>query len=327
MSDRRIKVLYITGMSRSGTTILGNILGQAEGHAHFGEIHELFWHADKLLKGQSLCGCGRPVVECEVWKGVVEEVFGGFAQIRPEEMRRLARSAARIRYIPSMMTRRGRSRMRVRADAFLQVLYSLYSSLQRVTGAKIIVDSSKTASYGYVLSMTPGIEVYPVHTVRDPRAVAFSWMRPKYDPSRKRRMETRGPLWSALYWVLWTPGAERVWRSSEWRNRYLQIRYEDLVKDPRKSLGEIMRLVGKTEAALPLVDDRSVRIGPSHVIAGNPGRFDRGIVTLRPDLEWSSSMKTKHRLAVTAATWPWLRRYGYRVRSRPRSIGADQNVT
>ncbi|MBA3432215.1 MAG: hypothetical protein H0U16_12145, partial [Actinobacteria bacterium] len=50
-----LKVLFIMGWTRSGSTILDNLLGEVEGFFSTGELHYL-WRRG-LLEGR-LCSCG-----------------------------------------------------------------------------------------------------------------------------------------------------------------------------------------------------------------------------------------------------------------------------
>jgi hypothetical protein len=45
-------------------------------------------------------------------------------------------------------------------------------------------------------------------------------------------------------------------------------------------------------------------------VAGNPMRFERGEVPIRPDEVWRTQMSRKGRTTVEALTWPLLVRYG-----------------
>ena len=53
----------------------------------------------------------------------------------------------------------------------------LYTAIADTTGCDVIVDSSKWPQYGLLLSETLPFDVYVLHLVRDPRAVAYSWQR------------------------------------------------------------------------------------------------------------------------------------------------------
>ena len=75
----------------------------------------------------------------------------------------------------------------------------LYRAIATVTGARVIVDSSKLPSYLAVLRGVDGLDVRTVHLVRDPRAAAFSWQRAKAltDGARRATMERISPPKSA----------------------------------------------------------------------------------------------------------------------------------
>ena len=57
MNKNRIKILNITGWGRSGSTILGSILGEIEGFFYAGEIRNIW---NRVLLENRLCGCGVP---------------------------------------------------------------------------------------------------------------------------------------------------------------------------------------------------------------------------------------------------------------------------
>ena len=71
-----------------------------------------------------------------------------------------------------------------------------------VSGAQVIVDSSKDASRGYLLrSMGSRIDLRVVHLVRDARAVAYSLCeRRKFDPGSGREIGGHGYVRAAAGW-------------------------------------------------------------------------------------------------------------------------------
>ena len=74
----KFKVLYVAGSGRSGSTILGNILGGVEGFFSVGELR-LIW--ERGLIRNWLCGCGVSFRECPVWSEVVSERSGTSATL------------------------------------------------------------------------------------------------------------------------------------------------------------------------------------------------------------------------------------------------------
>jgi hypothetical protein len=177
------------------------------------------------------------------------------------------------------------------------------------------VDSSKVAAYGYILGNLPGIELYVVHLIRDPRATAYSWQRQKARPdvrsddSGPQYMERRGPLVCSMDWSTANLASERLWR--RYPRRYMRMRYEDFVANPRLHIQRILDLVEDGDRDLAFVNGHRAKLEIDHTFSGNPNRVQTGWVTLRGDDEWRKALRQSHRGLVTALTWPLLLRYGY----------------
>jgi hypothetical protein len=303
-----VKVLYVVGLGRSGSTILSNSLGQIPGFFSGGELNFIWRH--NVLENR-LCGCGRPFRECPVWTRVMDEAFGGMDGVDPPEMMRLQSIGARTRHIPMMLTEGGRRSLAERLEQFLIGYGRLYEAIGTATGSRVVVDSSKEPAHGFAMSMVPGVDLYALHLVRDPRAAAYSWSKkkPQPDTDTKEFMARFSPAKSSALWDSWNASAEALWRHTP--EKYLRLRYEDFVADPRKSFEEILALVGERDAEPPLVGEREVKLGVSHTVSGNPNRFETGAVELRTDREWISKMKPRDKALVTALTFPLLKHYGY----------------
>lgn len=303
-----VKVLYIAGTGRSGSTILDNVLGQLPGFFSVGELRYLW---ERGMVDNRLCGCGRPFRDCPLWASVLQEAFGGADQVDPQEMIGLTESRVRGRHVPRLLASR-RSTSPPPVDSYEGRLQLLYHAVARSTGCRVIVDSSKLPSYGRILENIPTLDLYVVQLVRDPRASAYSWMRKRelYDYGDVRLMARQQPLQSSGFWTLWNAAAELLWHPL--RSRYLRLRYEDFVADPRSSVRRVLRLLGEEVPELPFTGPTTVRLGPTHSVAGNPGRLtNNGEVELRADSEWVQAMRPRDRTLVTAMTWPLLLRYGY----------------
>ena len=305
----KVKVLYIAGFGRSGSTILDNLLNQAEGFLSVGELCYMW---DHNLAENGLCGCGRSPMECEVWGKVLAD--DGISEIDAKEMARIERSGIRTRHLPLAFLPPGREVLASRLKGYYaENLEKTYRTVQRTTGARVIVDSSKNPLYGRVLGTIPSIDLYVVHLVRDPRAAAYSWLRKKLQPDRGEfgYMDQHAPAKSSLLWTLWNAASETFWGRVS--GRYLTLRYEDFVADPRAALTSVLNMVGEGGSDLPFVAGNTVDLGVSHTIAGNPNRVKTGKIGLCLDDEWKGRMRLQDRALVTLLTLPLLRRYGYPI--------------
>ena len=308
---RRVRVLYVGGTGRSGSTLLDRMLGEIPGFVSVGEVVHL-WR--RGLAGDQLCGCGERFRACPYWADVGEAAFGGWDRLQPAEVLGLQRSVDRNRFIPLMLAPRGRYRDRLRRYAHL--LGRLYGALASVAGARVVVDSSKHASTAFLLRRVPGVDLRVAHLVRDSRGVAFSWGRRVRRPevvAGEAYMPTPGAARAGTDWVAYNGLFELLRLTGV---PMLLVRYESLVADPRRELERILHLTGEGlgDDALAFLRDGAAELGVGHTVSGNPMRFRTGPVELRPDEEWRHGMDPGRRRLVSAITMPLLYRYGYRVR-------------
>jgi len=304
--SERVTVLYVGGSGRSGSTLLDNMLGQLDGFFSCGELRYV-WERGRVEDRP--CGCGQPFSSCPVWQAIMAAAFPD-GEPDPRRMMRAMSSHLRTRHLLRIL-RRARAGAAAAPDEYEQALDRLYRAVAAVTGARVVVDSSKLPPYGAVVARLPSVDFFAVHLVRDSRATAYSWSRkrPLPDFAGKRLMQ-RHPTWKAAWlWAMWNTVAEILWRPLG--PRYLRLRYEELAAAPRREVCRAAGLVGEVPATLPFTGPSTVRLTPTHSVAGNPSRFAHGDIELRPDTEWIAAMPARDRWLVTAMTWPLLRRYGY----------------
>jgi hypothetical protein len=316
-----VRVLFFAGSGRSGTTVINSILGQMDGVFAAGELRYL-WQRGMLEN--RLCGCGVPFAECPVWSAVLGRAFSGLpgidpAAVDPGEIAQRLLSRLRMARVPMMLCRRMLGRRAVAWHPDDLLIGEVYRALSAETGQRIIVDSSKLPPYGLLLSALPGVELYVLHIVRDARATAFSWRRPKraLDFGDGQLMPQQQPWKSSLLWLVWNGLTAMLWRRAE--GRYLRVRYEDFVRDPKATMSQVAVMVGLDPALLPFETATTVRLQPTHSVAGNPDRHRHGSIELASDNEWLTAMPAGQRALVTALTAPALVGFGYRL--APKGLG------
>ena len=304
----RPKVLYIVGKGRSGSTLLDIILGEIDGYFSTGQLRTLW--TSGLINAYD-CGCEVPVPKCEVWAPILEEAFG--PDLDPRRIADLQRAVLSWRSAPRVLRA---ARRRSAGDwpelhEYRRVLSTLYRAIATVTGARVIVDSSKAPAHPGSVGLVPDIEPYVIHLVRDPRAVAYSWRRRKALPGRGniKEMPRFGPVYSAASWTVRNLAAERT-RRVLGRGGSMVVRYEDLVARPAETVSAISGMVGEP-GTLPFVDDRTVALSVNHTVSGNPIRTNVGEITLKADREWAERMPPRDRTLVSVLTRPVRKRYGY----------------
>ncbi len=304
-AENKLKVLFVAGLGRSGSTVLSNIVGEAPGFASVGEIMNL-WQRGVI--DNKVCGCGEPFWDCPFWSAVFEDAFGSRSAIeaaRVDVIKSSLRNADILRcWLPG-----GKQQVQAKIDAYSPYVEKLFTSIQKVTNCSVIVDASKIPIDAFVLASIPRIELYILHLVRDPRAVAYSWMKKKlYDSSRDEYMEQLSPFLSTLIWSGWNTLIELVWKR---RGRYMLLHYEDLMRQPQPVFQDIMQLCDESAQNSPFVSEHVVALGPNHNVSGNPSRFETGQIELKLDDQWASEMHWRDRAMIDILFLPFLARYGY----------------
>lgn len=304
-----MKVLYVLGRGRSGSTIFGNVLGELDGFFCGGEIRFLW---DPVVVRSSECACGRVIFECPVWSEVL-------ARLGDVDVATVARWQHEIvkEHNTVRLLRQRRGRLWPALESYAGVMKRLYCAVTDVTGARVIVDTSKRPSYAAFLETLDEFDPYYVHLVREPHASAYSWRSRKYASALgDRDVRRRTALDATIRWDLLNLGSEAVLRRAG-TDRALRIRYEDFVAEPRSAVDRARRLVGQPSARSPFVDDRTVSLGVNHSIAGNPSRFSTGTLVLEDRSDWREGQSRFDRWVTTAVAFPFLRRYGYGPKRRP----------
>jgi hypothetical protein len=307
--DGRITVLFVMGHGSSGTTILGNTLGEVDGFFHAGELRTIW---SEGLADLQRCGCGESIRQCPVWSAVVRAGFGTVDDPEAARLARLHRETIRVRHTLRLLRAQpGRLSGWPALREYADVAGRLYRAIGTTTGARVIVDTSKRTGDAALLRLLPGVDPYVLHVVRDPRAVAYSWSHRSGTPP--------GELATAAEWLAFSALGEAV-KGRLGRGRSIVLRHEDFAERPRPSLERVLGLVGAAGSTLPLSgpEDRSVEFGENHTVAGHWTRLNRGVTDLRLSAEWRAKQRPAQRRVVTALTLPLLPRYGYPLRPAPR---------
>lgn len=294
-------MIYIAGWGRSGSTVIGSLLGQYDRTAYIGELNNL-WE-DVFIRDEH-CGCGKRHSDCGFWLGVLSG-----CDIGPAEGRHMVDLNYQNLSTRSILLSRAKLRrslahgpMASYREASGKVLREAARRLQ----ADILIDGSKTPNLLEFYAQLRDVDVKILHLIRDPRAVAYSWRhraKPRGFSTQSELMERHNPVRSTAAWLarnhLIEVGARQLGLA------YQRLRYEDFAAAPTQSISAILEGFGLTPASA----DRHA--GNPHSIRGNPVRFAREPITIRPDETWKTKMPQTERWLVSAMASPQLLRYNY----------------
>jgi hypothetical protein len=301
MASSKVKVLCITGWCRNGSTIIGNILNEVSGVFHVGELHFL-WKNAAGKGANNLCGCGQPLTQCALWSKILKDGMpaGTPFETHVDNVRRRQLACVRTRHTWRVL------KHGVNSEALsdhASLMTQTYHAIAEATDSKIIVDTTKIPGEAALLPRMDGIEPCFVHLVRDPRAVAHSWRKPK------QYVYAMSAWKSTAYWVGFNLASHAITRRYPERSMFL--RYEDFMARPAETIGALLGMCGLDPALNP-VRERKVDLHTNHTVTGNPDRFRTGVTVLRDrDDAWKSELSVSAKASTLALSWPLLRRYGY----------------
>lgn len=283
--DEILRVVYIAGWGRSGSTLVDQILGESLQTISIGELHSI-WDVDWSMQ---LCSCGQVIFSCSFWSEVFNEVALRYGLSSLEAFRRyglqMRNDSARTRHLFRILRRSSDSDI----DTYLKVLLTIYEAVLHVSKASVVIDSSKHPSPLAYLAKSTVVELTVVHLIRDPRAVAYSWsQRPGGRDALVGESVGRPPRHGVVHSVIWW----RVWNYLIKRIGHLQVdnyhpwRYEDLAKSPQRAFHELADQLVLSLPEQTFASQSVVVLKPKHTVAGNPRRHQVGRTRIEPDEAW-----------------------------------------
>jgi hypothetical protein len=313
-----MRVIFVGGQGRSGSTLIERVLGELPGVRALGEAVHV-WQ-DQLHTHQR-CGCGAWFSACDFWTAVGDRAFGGWHNVDRQRILRLWSAVACTRSIP-LLVRPGASRLAMIGE-FASYQARVYAAAAEVSGARAVVDSTKYPALAYCLRRAREFDLRVVHLVRDPRGVAYSWTKQVARPETDGRtmVPTYRPSRSALRWSAHNAALDllsRLGRPGAGRVPVHRTRYEDFLADPRGTVRALAAFAGLPldPADLSFLGADHAELGPVHSASGNPMRFATGRTRLRRDDAWRTELPAGQRRLVSAICAPQLAAYGYPPFSR-----------
>ena len=305
--NEKLKVIYCMGSGRSGSTLLGIILGSHPKLFSPGEINS--YH--RINEDKFTCSCLKKVADCEFWSEVYEKWRISIGEQAAEQT--MAKSKVMENFKSPWAWLKiilESSRKSKRFQEYLDYTYKFLETAAVHNGKSVIVDISKNPLRAFILMQHPTIDLRLIHLVRDGRGVAWS-LNKFTKPGVKQK-----PIWrTALFWGIVNWQSNYVRRKA--KNSGL-IRYEDLVKSPETTLAQIGKIADIDSK--PLIEALNADLAPNvtHIMAGNKLRREKSI-KLKLDTEWQEKMSTKKEKLFMRLAGKLLSSYGYGGRNHTNS--------
>ncbi|MEX2123307.1 MAG: sulfotransferase [Woeseia sp.] len=269
------KIVYILSDNRSGSTLLDQLLGAHDRMVSLGEIHHLpaYVLQDRTLYNPAHpldCSCGKPIGSCPFWSTVEHKLGRSFATLRlrlpllqqaadRRGAKRLLGTAARrlVRQHPRLFLSPFASPV-FRAGIAAADSFDLFDAIFNATGADYLIDSSKDPFRFRALYDFAPTRVLGIMLGRDYRGAVYSKMK----RGRDLRHSIDGWVMRMRQMKVLTDGVQS--------RQLLQLRYEDLCRDPRSELGRICDFLS-LDYSDSLLTRPSVDV---HHLGGSPSKFD-----------------------------------------------------
>jgi len=305
----RLRVIYIVGAGRSGSTVLGIVLGNHPGISSIGELINL---PQSGFINNEHDSSGKPCNEVPFWNKV-KEIWMNKAEISDvSSYVSLQNRFSKGKIMPWLRLLLERYRPSKKFKCYSAQTMALFEAIMEVSGSSIIIDSSKSPMRAFALSQILDIELVLIHLVRDGRGVAYSLSNAyKKDVAKGIQTDLKPKsIWrTALFWIITNLQSEWVSRQVGAR-RFMLLRYEDFIQKPREVLFRIGALTGINFSSLADTLDAGGAMVVRHTIAGNRVRMKKEI-RIRLDETWKAKFTLKQRMLFWNIAGWLMRRYSY----------------
>lgn len=313
MSNEALKIVYVVGASRSGSTLLDILLGRMNGAIPVGELFPIW---ERGVLDNQLCGCGEKLPLCSFWGKVFSKMgiidLTSYANDRNKERKKVEGllNFPKV-FLSYLLGLKFKHVLRYIGSSSL-----LLDSIAQISKKSLIIDSSKDPSRAVALAMDPDLRkrLYIIHLVRDCRAVAYSRSKKKRRKEITDRIEylvRRGPLWCSFSWIFFNIFSMLI-KFVVPQDRFCLLRYEDLASNPDYTMEKLSRFLEESSGnnvEQILSGDSSEE---AHTAAGNPMRLD-SIKDIRVDDEWMRKMGAIPKYFSTLVSSPLLILFKYRL--------------
>lgn len=311
-------LVYIVGRGHSGSTLLELLLNRNDHVASMGEIDllSLQLFRDENTRWIGRCSCGLRPYDCQMWGAIIKDVnkefhvdmvaepfslrlsdvgtheefsSPGFREVIRYRSHRLIRTLF-YNYgfsLPNILSTIYRDWITKRD--FIAEKYAEYAS------ADVVVDASKDHLHMVDINRYSKLPHKFIFLTRDVRGNVWSAIKREGVSAEKEAKD----------WARLNGRIVKVLRHID-KEKYIQVKYEDLCKNPDKELQRISEFVGIEYSTSSANDEIKKR----HTIAGNKIRF-KEISRIKQDLAWRDNLSKDDLSMVRRYAGPMANMLGY----------------
>ncbi|WP_436514892.1 sulfotransferase [Ekhidna sp. To15] len=284
----KIQLVYIAPSGHSGSTLLDVILNQSTDTFSVGE----FMFFDEWVKEDHKCSCNKNVSQCRFWHEIISSFESQCVSLRgPQKL------VDRFTLMSSFS--------KAERKNYYQANHKLLSEVQTKSGARIIIDSSKSISRLKLLHSSGLFDIKVIHLIRNGWDYVSSGKKPKRRTSQEGDSFTKGlAVWrTALRWFLTNRILEKFIRKND--ISYMLVRYEDLCNDTRNTISKLNEFLNlEIKENLTKLDLKDI-----HNISGSRWRHNDHLVIKSSSSFRDSNLSTLEKLSFNLIAGSLLRKY------------------
>ncbi len=274
---------------RSGSTLLENILSKSAEAVSVGELAMLEGHILKEGPGDKWnwnCSCGHSIIECVFWSPILKEVnFEKAKDFKTNiDWNFKSKKIQSASLIPSVFNNNLKQlAFSKKNKVIVETLNNIYKSIYKITGKKIIIDSSKDPVQALALYKNKSdADIKIIWLKRDIRAIANS--KNKWKNLNKRRQKSLlNILIDVTYYRSICYAVSKQISSAD----IVTINYEDLAINTQSELDRINKKFNLKNYIAP----QFMELEEDHTIGGTPERFSKKPISY--DGSWKKNYENK----------------------------------
>lgn len=287
MNNKKIKYIYILSQRYSGSTLLSFLLSTHDAISSIGERRKFY---NKSVKTQEFlhhkaryCSCGEKFENCSFLNEIKDEVLSKidhrmlrantteFNIYKNKYFNRIAYEISLFLYSSPLFSQLNPFSKRIRD--LKRFNEHLVKAILKATNTSAFLDSSKAINHTFFLSQIEAFDFHIIRLIRDPRAQVNSAM--KYNNWTVEK--------ATEMWINEMNKNEKTLQKM--KLKILNLRYEDLCREPKSELRSLYDFVGLDSSNVSL----DFRDTTRHIIGNGKMRLgdDKAI---KERTEWKNEL-------------------------------------
>lgn len=224
----KTKVLYIMGVGRSGSTILGVVLGNLKGYFFGGEMH--LWIESKGVPTER-------DYAIEYWKKISDNIPEREDYYNTDFNNQLEFHTT----VPAIFGSHDKPVIK----KFHKLSKELFQSMQKVSDGDVMVDSSHYPLRAYWMNKNPELDMRYIYLYRHPIDTIHALMKKDVEQIPKSFL-------SANLYLFWVSLLSNIVYLTVPKNKRMKLRYEDFIANPNAVLNDVQRMTGTPHQTVDL---------------------------------------------------------------------------